>query len=143
MHRAAATARNTSRLAKELGDHFSGWHALCERMAMPAVGAENDILMAEMRANTDRNRFLADVGVAGAGDIPLLVGTGELLLCFTDIQHLAVQPEHLIPVKRGRCVDGGRHRYTIPHSNCERISGPDSVTSTIFSARAPKLPSGP
>ena len=32
------------RLAEELGDHFLGGHALGERVAMPAVGAEDDIL---------------------------------------------------------------------------------------------------
>ena len=39
-----------------------------------------------------------------------------------------------------RRVDGPAQ---MPHSNCERISGPSSVTSTVFSARAPAGPPSP
>ena len=40
-------------------------------------------------------------------------------------------------------VEKARRHYTTPHSNFDRMFGPDAVTCTIFSARAPKSPSGP
>ena len=80
VHAAAAPARNAGRPAEELGDQFARRHALGQRVAVAAVGAEDDVVGAQVRADADGDRLLADVGVAGAVDEPLRVGAGELLL---------------------------------------------------------------
>ena len=96
VHAAAAAARDAGRLAEELGHHLAGRHALGQRVAVAAVGAEDDVVLAQVGADADRDRLLADVGVAGAGDVPLRVGAGQSLFHPADAEHLAIEPERLL-----------------------------------------------
>ena len=59
-------------------------HALGQRVAVAAVRAEDDVVPPQVRTDADRDRFLADVGVAGAVDeaalmrlAPVAPRTGE------------------------------------------------------------------
>jgi hypothetical protein len=58
---------------------------------MPAMRAENDIVRLQVRADTNRHRLLANVGVAGSRDQPALVGLDELLLGAADLGHAFVK----------------------------------------------------
>ena len=55
-------------------------HALGQRVAVAAVRAEDHVVRAQVGADADGDRLLADVGVAGAVDQAALVGAGQLLL---------------------------------------------------------------
>src|SRR5262249_26729047 len=68
-------------------------HALRQRVAVAAVGAENDVVRPQVGGHADRDRLLADVSVAGPVDEPALVRPGELLLARADQRHLSIQAD--------------------------------------------------
>ena len=63
---------------------------------MAAVSAEDLIGNIEMRANTGRNRFLADVGMASAVDESTLVRPGQLFFAAPNEKHSSVEAQDLI-----------------------------------------------
>src|SRR5262249_9104242 len=90
----AAAARASRRPAVQLGDQLARVHALGEGVSVTAVGAEDDVVGPKVRAYADGDRFLADVGVAGAVDQAALVRAGELFLAQADQEHATVEVEH-------------------------------------------------
>ena len=80
----------------QLGDQFQRRHALGQSVAVAAVRAENHVLMPQMGAHAGGDRFLADVGVAGAVDQPALVRADQQLLAAADKRHRPVQGEQAI-----------------------------------------------
>ena len=103
VHAAAAAARAAGRAAEQLGDQLARRHALGQRVAVAAVRAEDGVVGSQMRAHAGGDRFLADVGVAGAVDQPALMTAGELLLGRADQLHGAI--EH---------IGSGSHCYGDP-----------------------------
>jgi len=91
MHAAAAPARTTALPAIQLGDELHRRDTLGERVTMSAVGAEDNVLRAQMRAYAGRDRLLADVGVASAVDQAALVRFDQLLLGAANQQHLPIK----------------------------------------------------
>jgi hypothetical protein len=75
-------------------------------MTMPTMRAEDDILDLEMSADSDRNGFLADVGVTRPMDQSALMRPGQLLLTAANQQHLAVKQQELAFVQSGKAVHG-------------------------------------
>jgi hypothetical protein len=58
---------------------------------MTAMRAENDVLGREMSADSDRDGFLTDVGMAGAMNQSTLMRPGQLLFAAANQQHLTVK----------------------------------------------------
>ena len=75
MHAAAAAVRAAGRAAEQLGDQLPRRHALGQRVAVAAVRAEDHVVGAQVGADADGDRLLADVGVAGPVDQAALVRT--------------------------------------------------------------------
>src|SRR5262249_46030928 len=69
MHRAPAAVRDAALLAEQLSHHLACRRALGEAMAMLAIGRDHVILVVEGEDRTDRDRFLAGVEMAEAGDL--------------------------------------------------------------------------
>ena len=93
VHAAATSVRAAARAAEQLGDQFARRNAFGQRVTVAAMGAEHRVVGAQVGAHADGNRFLADVGVAGAVDQPLRVRARQLLLGAANDQHLAIQGE--------------------------------------------------
>src|SRR5689334_12582534 len=71
---AASTSTYRARPPHHLGQQLLGCAAMREEMPMPAMGGEEGIVTAaQMRMQRDGDRLLADAGVDGAGNQPLLV----------------------------------------------------------------------
>ena len=87
VHAAAAPVRAAGRAAEQLGDQLARRHALGQGVAVPAVRAEDDVVGPQMGTDAGGDRFLADVGVAGAVDQAALMRAGQLLLAAADQNH--------------------------------------------------------
>ena len=96
MHAAAAAARAAGGTTVQLGDQLQRRHALGQSVAVAAMRAENHILMPQMGAHAGRDRFLPDVGMAGAVDQPALMRADQQLLAAADKRHRPVQGEQAI-----------------------------------------------
>ncbi len=68
--------------------------------------AENDVFGLEMNADSDRDGFLADVGVTGAVNQSALMRPSQLLLAAANQQHLAIKRQELGLVQSGEAVHG-------------------------------------
>ena len=62
---------------------------------MPAVRAEHGVIGPQMSTDARGHCFLADIGVAGAGDLACRIQSDQLFLAAADDQHLPVQGQHL------------------------------------------------
>ena len=91
VHAAAAPVRTAGRAAEELGEQLPGRDALGQRVPVPAVRAEDDVVAAQMGTNARGNRLLADVGVAGPVNQAALVRSCQLLLAASDQDHAAIK----------------------------------------------------
>ena len=142
VHAAAAAVRAAGRPAEQLGDQLARRHALGQRVAVPAVGAEDDVVGPQMGADADGDRLLPDVGVAGAVDRARAWARAS---CSSTrrMRSISRKSQSACSVVRSSPPSVETDIYEIPHAKVERISGPLSVTSTIFSERAPNLPSSP
>ena len=74
MHRAAAAAADAVGLAEELGHHTAGIGALGQRVAVAAMGRGHPVGRAQMRADADAGRLLADVEMQEARRLALAAG---------------------------------------------------------------------
>jgi len=75
-------------------------------MPMPAMRAENDVTLAQMRAHTDSDGLFANVRVASAVDETALVRPGKLLFALADELHVVKQIEERLLADAGG-KDGG------------------------------------
>src|SRR5439155_22841423 len=80
VHAAAAAVRAAGLPAEQLGKKLPWRDAFRQRMPVAAVRAEDHVVLPQVSADADVNRFLADIRVAGPVDQPALVRPGELLL---------------------------------------------------------------
>jgi hypothetical protein len=80
-------------------------------MPVAAVRAEDHVFVAQAREDASGDRFLADIGVAGAMDKSALVGLGELQFAFPDEQHPAIhfEPKFLFNARER----GSRHESSL------------------------------
>jgi hypothetical protein len=133
VHAAAAPPRAAGRPAVQLGDQLARGQALGQGVAVPAVRAEDHVVLTQVGAHADGDRLLADVGVAGSVDQSALMGAGQLLLALPDQLHLPVEPQEQFPACLGldRCHrvtpsrDRALSRACRPRSSpgCHRPSG--------------------
>jgi hypothetical protein len=86
--------RDTGGPAQELRDQLARRDALGERVAVPAMRAENRVVGSRVRAHADRDRFLTNVGVASPVHESALVRAGQHFLRTPDDEHAAIQLEH-------------------------------------------------
>jgi hypothetical protein len=93
MHRATASARATGLASEQFGHQLDRRQPFGQRVAMSAMRAEDHVLPAQRRADPDRHRFLADVGVTRAMNQPALVTARQLLFRLADELHLSVKPD--------------------------------------------------
>ena len=73
MHAAAASLGTAGRAAEELGEQLPRRHALGQRVPVPAMSAEDDVIAAQVCTNAGGDRLLADVSVAGSMNQAALV----------------------------------------------------------------------
>jgi len=57
---------------------------------MPAVGAEHDVFMSQVRANARRHSFFPDVGMTSTVDFARCIELDKLLFCAADTGHRPV-----------------------------------------------------
>ena len=91
MHRAAFALGATRGLAVELGHASIHRHASHERMAVVAITRDVVVVLSRYGKCTDGNRFLSDVEVEEAADLPLLIGADAALLKMANARHLGVE----------------------------------------------------
>ncbi len=91
MHAAAAPLRAAGRAAEELGEQLARRHALGQRVPVPAVGAEDDVVAAQMRTDAGGDRLLPDVRVAGPVNQPALMRSRQLLFAAPDHEHRPIE----------------------------------------------------
>ena len=72
---------------KSSANNCAGRHALGQRVPVPAVGAEDDVVAAQVRTNPGGDRLLPDVGVAGPVNQPALMRSRQLLFAAPDQDH--------------------------------------------------------
>ena len=110
VHAAAPAARAAGGAPEELGHQLARGHPLGERVAVAAMGAQHRVVRPEVGGHADRDRLLADVGVAGAVNQPRGVRAGQRLLRPPDHDHLPVECQGpLARQARHRLAHGG-HR---------------------------------
>ncbi len=108
VHRAAASPRASGCATEQFSHQFSWRHPLGQRMPMPTMRAEDRIVVCEMRTNSRRNSFLANIGVARAEDQPALMAAREFLFRLSDDLHR--------PIKR----KDGNGEWGIGSGGCHR-----------------------
>ena len=101
VHAAAASLRTAGRAAEELGEQLAGRHALGQGVPMPAVGAEDDVVAAQMRTDAGGDRLLPDVRMAGPVNQPALMRSRQLLFATPDQDHGAIKRQELILAQIG------------------------------------------
>ena len=80
---------------------------------MAAVSAEDHVFLAQLSAHPHRYGFLADVGMAGAGDQTGKLCLRQNLLAAPDHQHLAIQLQKGIRADCLGLLSVGRHTVEI------------------------------
>ena len=96
VHAAAAPLGAAGRLAEELSRHRARADPFRQGVTVPAMGAEDDIVLAQVGADAGRDRFFPDISVAGTGHQSHLVGAGELLFGPANQNHHAVKRQQLL-----------------------------------------------
>ena len=104
MHAAASSLRAAGGAAEQLGEQLAGCEPLGKGMAVTAVGAEDDVVFLQMRADARGDCLLPDVGMAGAVDQPALMRPGQLLFTAANQHHRSIEGEQLVVVQIGRCI---------------------------------------
>jgi hypothetical protein len=107
VHAPAPPPRTARRSAEELGDKLPRLQTLGERVPVPPMRAENDVLGSQVATNPGGDRLLADIGVAGPVHEAPLVATGQLLFAQPDHLHRAVKPEPRFSLRTQ--IDSSRH----------------------------------
>src|SRR5262249_18873042 len=93
VHAAAAPARATRLASVKLSEKLARIQSLGQRMPVSAVGAENDVVHAQMRADPNGDGFLPHVGVASAVDEAALMRLGQTLFAQPDGLHAPIERE--------------------------------------------------
>ena len=99
VHAAAASAGGAAGQAVQLGEQLDRGQPLGQRVAVAAVGAEHQVVVAQVGADAGGDRLLADVGVAAAVDQSGLERPDQPLLALPDRDHGPVAAEQQIPVR--------------------------------------------
>ena len=81
---------------EEFRDHLARGDALGQGMPVSAVGAEDGVVGAQVRAHPAGDGLFAHIGVASAVDQAHLVRAGQLLLGVADNDHLPVESVELL-----------------------------------------------
>ena len=84
MHASAASMRDAGFAPEQFGDQAPWLDPLGQRVAMTAVRAEHHIAGPQMGANSGRDRFLANIRMAGAVDQPALMKSSQLFFGLPD-----------------------------------------------------------
>ena len=100
MHRAAAPAADAVGLAEELGHHPPRIGALGERMAVAAMRRGHPVGPAQVRADADAGRLLADVEMQEARRLALAAGDLRHALEPPQQHHPLEEPEQRLPVRQ-------------------------------------------
>ncbi len=101
MHGAAHALANARLLRIDLRHHRVQIPALGEIVPMTAVGTGDHVGIAQMRADTGGDGFLADIKVHGPWYVAGLVLLTQPLFSTPDQQHPLVQSEQLTPGRTG------------------------------------------
>ena len=104
VHAAAAPLRAAGRAAEQLGEQLAGRHALGQGVPVPAVGAEDDVVAAQMRTNPGGDRLLPHVRMTGPMNQPALMRSRQLLLAAPDQDHGAIEGQELVVAQMGRSI---------------------------------------
>jgi hypothetical protein len=90
VHRAALAAAQPTRLAEQFEHHPAHVAAFGDRVAVPAMGAGDHVLGAEMQAHPDRGRLLAGIEMDKAGNPALRELLLHPFLELADRRHAAI-----------------------------------------------------
>ena len=88
------------RLAVQLGEALLGRAALGDVVAVLAVGADDVVGRAQRRDGADAHALLPDAEVEKAADLALRVGLGRRLFDAADGEHLPVELEQQLLLRR-------------------------------------------
>ena len=113
VHRAALALAATGRFAADLGHHPVDLHALGNAVSVAAVGAGDEVVVVQVGAHPDGDRFFSGVEMNEAGD----QAGGEILvqpvLEFADLSHPSIDPQQLVAIE----VHGGGSREAFEVEN--------------------------
>ncbi len=98
VHAAALGAADAADLAAQLGEQGPGIGAAGEGVAVVAVRRDDVVVGAQQAHRADADRFLPDVQVQEAADLPFDVELRAALLEPPDEEHLLVECEGFVPV---------------------------------------------
>ena len=98
VHAPALGAADPADLAAQLGEQGPGVGAAGEGVPVVAVGGDDVVVGAQQAHRAHAHRFLPDVEVEEAADLPFHVELRAALLETADEQHLLVQREGFVPV---------------------------------------------
>ena len=87
VHAAAPAAGRPARQAVQLREQLDRRQPLGQRVAVAAVRAEHQVVIAQVDAHARRDRLLADVGMAAAVDQAGLERPDQPLLALPDRHH--------------------------------------------------------
>jgi hypothetical protein len=87
MHRAAMPARESGDLAEQFRHHGAWWRALGQAVAVLAIGRDHVVLAVERGDRADRDRLLACVQMAKAGDLAARVHLSGFFFEAADQHH--------------------------------------------------------
>ncbi len=105
MHAAAAPLGTAGRAAEQLGEQLAGRHALGQGVPVPAVGAEDDVVAAQMRTNPGGDRLLPDVSMTGPMNQTALMRSRQLLFATADQNHCTIECQEVVLAKFDGMID--------------------------------------
>ena len=89
---------------KSSANNCRGDTPFAERVPVPAVSTEDDVVAPQVRTDSGGDRLLADVGVAGPMNQATLIGARQLLFAAPDQDHRAIKGQELLFAQIGRSV---------------------------------------
>src|SRR5687768_7774598 len=111
MHRAALSTRAAVLSPKQLSHHRARAHSARERLTMVTIGSDDVVVGAKHGHRPCGDRFLTDVEVAEAADLPKCIRLGAALLESSLDHH---RPQEILPearlIVRGLSVVAGCRR---------------------------------
>ena len=135
VHRPALSLADPGGTSHQLRHHPDRIDPLQNRLAVAAVGREDQVVLVERRHRARLDPLLADARMGRAGDEALPEGIDDLVLEGANLPHRPVQAEQLVvaevvgAVARARLVDRDRHDRHGCCSPSAAICSPSAASS--------------